>query len=173
MGTVVIHRANRKDLKDLQSVSKITFKESFGDQNTPKDMEKYLREKFSEEQLLSEVDNPDSEFYLAKLNEEVVGYLKLNIGQAQTELKDDKGLEIERIYVLNKFIGKGVGKQLFNLTLNIANQKDSQYIWLGVWEKNERAINFYLKNGFVEFDKHVFVLGNDHQTDILMKLELG
>ena len=173
MGTVVIHRANRKDLKDLQSVSKITFKESFGDQNTPEDMEKYLREKFSEEQLLSELDNPDSEFHLAKLNEQVVGYIKLNIGQAQTELKDDKGLEIERIYVLNKFIGKGVGKQLFNLTLNIANQKDSQYIWLGVWEKNERAINFYLKNGFVEFDKHVFVLGNDHQTDILMKLELG
>ena len=173
MGTVAIHRANRKDLKDLQSVSKITFKESFGDQNTPEDMEKYLREKFSEEQLLSELDNPDSEFHLAKLNEQVVGYIKLNIGQAQTELKDDKGLEIERIYVLNKFIGKGVGKQLFNLTLNIANQKDSQYIWLGVWEKNERAINFYLKNGFVEFDKHVFVLGNDHQTDILMKLELG
>ena len=173
MGTVVIHRANRKDLKDLQSVSKITFKESFGDQNTPEDMEKYLREKFSEEQLLSELDNPDSEFHLAKLNEQVVGYIKLNIGQAQTELKDDKGLEIERIYVLNKFIGKGVGKQLFNLTLSIANQKDSQYIWLGVWEKNERAINFYLKNGFIEFDKHLFILGDDHQTDILMKLELN
>ncbi|MEO9532193.1 MAG: GNAT family N-acetyltransferase [Crocinitomicaceae bacterium] len=173
METVAIHKAKRKDLKDLQCVSKITFKDSFGDQNTPEDMERYLREKFSEEQLLSELDHPESEFYLAKLNEEVVGYLKLNIGQAQTELKDDKGLEIERIYVFNKFIGKGVGKQLFNLTLNIANQKNSQYIWLGVWEKNERAINFYLKNGFVEFDKHVFILGEDHQTDILMKLKLN
>lgn len=173
MGTVTIHRANREDLEDLQSVSRTTFKESFGEQNTPEDMEKYLREKFNEEQLLLELDNPDSLFYLAKLNKEVVGYLKLNTGQAQTELRDESGLEIERIYVLNKFIGKGIGKQLFNLTLDIARQKKSHFIWLGVWEKNERALTFYHKNGFVEFDKHIFVLGDDHQTDILMKLELS
>ncbi|MDX1653510.1 MAG: GNAT family N-acetyltransferase [Brumimicrobium sp.] len=173
MGTVAIHRANREDLKDLQSVSRTTFKESFGEQNTAEDMEKYLREKFSEEQLLLELDNPNSAFYLATLDEDVVGYLKLNTGQAQTELKDDSGLEIERIYVLNKFIGKGIGKQLFKQTLDIARQKKSHFIWLGVWEKNERALTFYHKNGFVEFDKHIFVLGDDHQTDILMKLELN
>jgi len=171
--TVTICRANREDLKDLRSVSKSTFTESFGEQNTPKDMEKYLREKFSEEQLLSELDNPDSAFYLAMLDGDVVGYLKLNTGQAQTELMDDNGLEIERIYVLKKFIGKGIGKQLFKLTLDIACQKKSHFIWLGVWEKNERALTFYHKNGFVEFDKHIFVLGDDHQTDILMKLELN
>lgn len=173
MGTVAIHKANREDLKYLQSVSRTTFKESFGEQNTPEDMEKYLCEKFSEEQLLLELDNPNSAFYLATLDEDVVGYLKLNTGQAQTELKDDSGLEIERIYVLNKFIGKGIGKQLFKLTLDIARQKKSHFIWLGVWEKNERALTFYHKNGFVEFDKHIFVLGDDHQTDILMKLELN
>ncbi|PHR46075.1 MAG: GNAT family N-acetyltransferase [Fluviicola sp.] len=173
MGTVAIHRANREDLKDLQIVSRTTFKESFGEQNTPEDMEKYLKEKFSEQQLFLELDNPDSLFYLAKLNEEVVGYLKLNTGQAQTELKNENGLEIERIYVINKFIGKGIGKQLFNLTIDIAQQEKIQYIWLGVWEKNERALNFYHKNGFVEFDKHIFVLGDDHQTDILMKLKLN
>lgn len=173
MGIVAIHKANREDLKDLQGVSRTTFKESFGEQNTPEDMEKYLREKFNEEQLLLELDNPDSVFYVATLDGDVVGYLKLNTGKAQTELKDESGLEIERIYVLNKFIGKGIGKQLFNLTLDIARQKKSHFIWLGVWEKNERALNFYHKNGFVEFDKHIFVLGDDHQTDILMKLELN
>lgn len=173
METVAIHKANREDLKDLQSVSRTTFKESFGEQNTPEDMEKYLREKFSEEQLLLELDNPDSMFYIATLDGDVVGYLKLNTGKAQTELKDESGLEIERIYVLNKFIGKGIGKQLFNLTIDIARQKKSHFIWLGVWEKNERALTFYHKNGFVEFDKHIFVLGDDHQADILMKLELS
>ncbi|XOV69200.1 MAG: GNAT family N-acetyltransferase [Fluviicola sp.] len=173
MGTVAIHKANRKDLQDLQSVSRTTFKESFGEQNTPEDIEKYLREKFNEEQLLLELDNPDSVFYIATLDGDVIGYLKLNSGKAQTELKDESGLEIERIYVLNKFIGKGIGKQLFNLTLDIARQKKSHFIWLGVWEKNERALTFYHKNGFVEFDKHIFVLGDDHQTDMLMKLELS
>ena len=173
MGTVTIHKANREDLKDLQDVSRTTFKESFGEQNTREDMEKYLREKFSEEQLLLELDNHDSVFYIATIDGDVVGYLKLNTGKAQTELKDESGLEIERIYVLNKFIGKGIGKQLFNLTLDIARQMKSHFIWLGVWEKNERALTFYHKNGFVEFDKHIFVLGDDHQTDILMKLELS
>lgn len=173
MGTVAIQKASREDLNDLQRVSRTTFKESFGEQNTPKDMEKYLLEKFSEEQLLSELNNPDSEFYLAILDGDVIGYLKLNTGKAQTELKDESGLEIERIYVLNSFIGKGIGKQLFNLTLNIARQKRLHFIWLGVWEKNERALTFYHKNGLVPFDKHVFVLGDDHQTDILMKLELN
>lgn len=173
MRTVTLHKANREDLKDLQCICRTTFMESFGEQNTPEDMEKYLREKFNEEQLLLELDNPDSVFYLATLNGDVVGYLKLNTGKAQTELKDKDGLEIERIYVLNNFIGKGIGKQLFNLTLAIARQKNSHFIWLGVWEKNERALTFYLKNGFVEFDKHLFVLGDDHQTDILMKLKMN
>lgn len=173
MGTVTIHRANREDLKELQCVSRTTFKESFGEQNTREDMEKYLREKFNEAQLLLELDNPDSAFYLATLEGNVVGYLKLNTGKAQTELMDESGLEIERIYVLNKFIGKGIGKQLFNRAFDIARQKKSHFIWLGVWEKNERALTFYHKIGFVEFDKHIFVLGDDHQTDILMKLELS
>lgn len=173
MKTVTTIRVNSDHLKDLQRISKTTFKESFGEQNTAEDIEKYLSEKFSEKQLLSELDNPESEFYFAQYNGETIGYLKLNSGQAQTELKEEKGLEIERIYVSNKFIGKGIGKHLFKLTIEIAHQRETEYIWLGVWEKNERALNFYHKNGFVEFDKHKFVLGDDQQTDILMKLELN
>ena len=172
MQTVQIIEAKREDLQDLQQVSRVTFRESFGEQNTPEDMEKYLTENLSLERLSFELENPESEFYMARCNDEVLGYLKLNVGQAQTELKDDKGLEIERIYVVKSHVGEGIGKQLFEFTLDTARRKGKYFIWLGVWEKNERALNFYLKNGFVEFDKHIFVLGNDYQTDILMKLEL-
>ena len=96
----------------------------------------------------------------------------LNFGQAQTEFNDNKALEIERIYVLKEFYGKKVGQVLYDKAFDIAKQAGADYLWLGVWEENQRAINFYKKNGFVEFDKHIFKLGDDEQTDIIMKLKL-
>lgn len=136
-------------------------------------MNKYLEEGFSVEKLTAELNNKDSEFYFASLGSNVIGYLKLNFGQSQTELKDDKALEIERIYVLKEFHGKNAGQLLYDKAIQIARQKNADYVWLGVWEENPRAIGFYRKNGFVEFDKHIFKLGNDEQTDIMMKLQLN
>ena len=101
-----------------------------------------------------------------------MGYLKINLGPAQTELKDSNSLEIERIYVLKSYFGKKVGQLLYEKAASIAKELKLKYIWLGVWEKNERALQFYKKNGFVEFDQHQFVLGEDVQNDILMKLTL-
>jgi diamine N-acetyltransferase len=105
----------------------------------------------------------------ALIDHQVIGYLKLNYGQAQTELKDSKALEIERIYVLQTYQGKNVGQLLYTKAIEIAKQASVDYVWLGVWEENHRALRFYQKNGFVPFDKHVFKLGDDEQTDILMK----
>jgi ribosomal protein S18 acetylase RimI-like enzyme len=98
--------------------------------------------------------------------------LKINRGEAQTEKKEDNSLEIERIYVLEKFQGRRVGQMLFQKAVEIAKLNQKDYIWLGVWEKNEKAIQFYLKNGFEVFDKHIFKLGVDLQTDLLMRLKL-
>lgn len=98
--------------------------------------------------------------------------MKLNFGAAQNELKNKQCLEIERIYVLKEYHGKKIGQLLYDKAIQIAKEKNVNYVWLGVWEKNLRAINFYKKNGFVGFDKHIFKLGDDEQTDIMMKLEL-
>lgn len=136
-------------------------------------MKTYLAEKFSSEKLTSELNNKDSEFYFATLENNVIGYLKVNFGNSQTELKDNKALEIERIYVSKEFHGKKVGQLLYDKSIEIARQKNTEYVWLGVWEENLRALSFYRKNGFVEFDKHIFKLGNDEQTDIMMKLKLA
>jgi ribosomal protein S18 acetylase RimI-like enzyme len=135
-------------------------------------MTKYLEEGFSIEKLTTELNDKNSEFYFAILDNNVIGYLKLNFGQSQTELQDDKALEIERIYVSKEFHGKNVGQLLYKKAIQIAREKKADYVWLGVWEENPRAINFYKKNGFIEFDKHFFKLGNDEQTDIMMKLKL-
>jgi ribosomal protein S18 acetylase RimI-like enzyme len=172
MPNITIIKAELKDIVQLQKIGRQTFSETFSGDNTQENMANYLEEAFSIEKLTDEFNNKNAEFYFAAIDEKIVGYLKLNFGKSQTELQDDKGLEIERIYVMKEFQGNQVGQLLYNKALEIAQEKNSKFIWLGVWEHNSRAINFYKKNGFVEFDKHTFKLGNDEQIDIMMKLLL-
>lgn len=172
MDNIDIRRVTLNDIDELQNISRNTFLETFSAVNTEENMKKYLEEEFTTEKLITELDNTNSEFYFAIYDDNVIGYLKLNFGQSQTELKDDKGLEVERIYVLKEFHGKKVGQLLYEMALQIAGQNNVEYIWLGVWEENSRAIGFYKKNGFVAFDKHIFKLGTDEQTDIMLKLQL-
>ncbi|MBZ5856935.1 GNAT family N-acetyltransferase [Flavihumibacter profundi] len=172
MENINLKKVTPIDISQLQKISKKTFYETFSPGNTEENMAKYLDESFSIEKLTSELNDNNAEFYFATLGNDVIGYLKLNSGQSQTELKDGKGLEIERIYVLKEFHGKNIGQILYEKAIQVAKQSNADYIWLGVWEENKRAINFYKKNGFNEFDKHIFKLGNDEQTDIMMKLQL-
>lgn len=172
MKNIDIKKASINDVNHLQTIARQTFFETFSAANSSDNMKRYLEEGFSLEKLTSELNNKSSEFYFASLDNKVIGYLKLNFGQSQTELKDDKALEIERIYVLKEFHGKNVGQLLYEKAMQIAKQENADYVWLGVWEENPRAITFYKKNGFVEFDKHIFHLGDDEQTDIMMKLKL-
>ncbi|MCB6971377.1 MULTISPECIES: GNAT family N-acetyltransferase [Butyricimonas] len=172
MENISIQRVTSGDIRRLQEIGRQTFSETFAEVNTAEDMEKYLQESFSSEKLSEELHDRNSEFYFAAVDDHIIGYLKLNFGASQTELKDCKALEIERIYVLREFHGKKVGQLLYEKAIQVAKQMNVDYIWLGVWEENPRAIKFYKKNGFVAFDKHIFKLGNDEQTDIMMKLQL-
>jgi ribosomal protein S18 acetylase RimI-like enzyme len=172
MTNIEIIKVELKDIRLLQKIGRETFRETFSDGNTEENMTKYLEQGFSIEKLTVELNDQNTDFYFATFNGKIIGYLKLNFGQSQTELQDEKGLEIERIYVSKEFHGKKVGQVLYEKALEIAKLNKSDFVWLGVWEENPRAINFYKKNGFVEFDKHIFKLGNDEQMDIMMKLIL-
>lgn len=172
MINIFIGKVAAEDVEKLQYIGRLTFSETFGNLNSEENMNKYLEEGFSTEKLLSELNDENSAFYFAENGSEVIGYLKLNFGASQTELKDSKALEIERIYVVKEFHGHKVGQLLYDKAIEVAKEKKVQYIWLGVWEENARAISFYRRNGFVEFDKHIFRLGDEEQTDIMMRLEL-
>ncbi|MFA4867983.1 MAG: GNAT family N-acetyltransferase [Pedobacter sp.] len=172
MKNIEVKRITHNEVEQLQQIGRQTFFETFSEGNTEENMKKYLEEGFSLEKLTMELNNGSSAFYFALLNNEAIGYLKLNFGRSQTELQDDKALEIERIYVLEEFHGKKVGQVLYEKAMQIAKQISAQYVWLGVWEENPRAIGFYKKNGFLEFDRHIFKLGDDEQTDIMMKKKL-
>lgn len=172
MENIEIKRVQLNEIDQLQEIGRQTFFETFSADNSEEDMKKYLEEGFSSEKLTAEITDKNSEFYFALLDNKVIGYLKVNFGQSQTEVKDANALEIERIYVLKEFHGKNVGQKLYEKAMEISGKRGVDYVWLGVWEKNPRATRFYEKNGFVAFDKHLFMLGNDEQTDIMMKRQL-
>lgn len=169
MDTIEITQVTAGQLKLLQQIARATFFETFAAVNTEENMQKYLQESFALDKLAAELADPAMSFYFAQAAGQVVGYLKVNVGAAQTEPKDDKALEIERIYVLHAFHGQAVGQRLYEQAMQLAQELGMHYVWLGVWEENPRAIRFYAKNGFVALDKHIFRLGDDEQTDILMK----
>lgn len=172
METIRIRKATINDCESLLEIGKITFSETFASTNSEGNMKDYLAKNFSKANLTLEINNPLSEFYLAFLEKRVIGFLKVNFGKAQTEIQDEKGIELERIYVLNEFHGKKIGQLLLDKALQIARNNESQYLWLGVWENNFKALKFYEKNWFYVFDKHIFTLGTDEQTDLLMKIDL-
>lgn len=167
-----IYPIGPSDVAQLQAIGRQTFFETFAEHNSEENMKKYLQEGFSAEKLTAELHHPDARFYFAAEDGQVIGYLKLNFGAAQTELKDNNALEIERIYVVKAFHGKKVGQMLYEKAMQVAREAAVQYVWLGVWENNKRALQFYQKNGFVAFDQHLFHLGEDVQTDIMMRLDL-
>lgn len=169
MENITILGVTLNDIEQLQIIGRETFSETFSSSNTKENMAKYLADGFSIEKLTEELNNEHSEFYFAVIDDEVVGYLKLNFGSSQTEIQDSISLEIERIYVLQEYHGKKVGQVLYEKAIQVAEDKRVDYVWLGVWEENPRAIRFYQKNGFVEFDKRIFRLGDDEQTDLMMK----
>lgn len=166
---MLLQKVNIQSLERIQQIGRTTFEETFSPFNTTENMLSYLENGFSTEKLTEELLEPNSEFYIVSENDQVIGYLKVNIGAAQTEFNAANSLEIERIYVLKAFHGKKVGQLLYAQAEELAQKKQVDFIWLGVWEKNERAIRFYQKNGFDIIDQHIFKLGTDLQTDYIMK----
>lgn len=173
MTSIIIRKVSAEELEVLQSIGRETFYETFAKDNSEDEMQKYLDESFSTEKISQELNTPDSRFFIAWEEDNPVGYLKINAGKAQTELQDDASMEIERIYVKSSHHGKKVGQLLYDKALDIALEEKKQYLWLGVWEENLRAVNFYKKNGFVTFDKHIFRLGSEEQTDLMMRKDLA
>jgi ribosomal protein S18 acetylase RimI-like enzyme len=168
---VQVVEVSLKDLKRLQEISRRTFYDSFASMNTAQNMAFHLANHFTDEKLTAEILTPDSKFFFANNKDVPVGYIKINQGSAQTVLPNAEAIEIERIYVDQAFKGAGIGRLLIGKAVELANTFYAKYLWLGVWEHNLPAIRFYEKNGFKQFSKHIFKLGDDEQTDLLLKRE--
>ena len=173
MPVTLFRQCTIEDLEVLQAFSRKCYYDTFASLNTPENMQAYLDEAYATEKLRAELLDPACTFVFLYLDDKLAGYLKLNEAAAQTDVHDEASLEIERIYVSQDFQGAGLGRLLMTYALDFAAEKRFAYVWLGVWEKNARAIRFYERNGFRKFATHVFVMGDDAQTDWLMRKDLA
>ncbi|UOQ72544.1 GNAT family N-acetyltransferase [Hymenobacter cellulosilyticus] len=156
----------------LANLGRQTFHDTFAADNTPEDMAEFLAATFSEEKQLAELNDPQTTFLLAHMQQEAVGYAKLRLGSALglEEGKEPTGrLEIERLYVRQDWIGTGLGAALMRRAIEEARQHQCRTVVLGVWERNQPAIEFYRRFGFREIGKHEFKVGQDVQTDLILR----
>ena len=164
-----IRYATPLDAGLIADISRETFYNTFASQNTPEDMDKFMNEQFTREKLMAQVGAEGNVFIMAYRGSELVGYVRMLEGPAPEGVEPAPAIEIARIYAASSTVGKGVGSVLMERCIDLAREKGKQVIWLGVWERNQRAIDFYRKWGFEKFSQHGFLLGNDLQTDWLMK----
>jgi len=167
--TLVIRKATIKDAKLIADISHQTFYETFASYNRKEDMDKFLTQQFTKGRLMLEVGARENIFLLAYEGREVAGYVKLRDERVPLSLGTNNAMEVARLYAMTGKIGKGVGSLLMQSSVNIAKEKSKEWLWLGVWEKNQRAIDFYTRWGFEKFDETDFLLGDDLQRDWLMK----
>ena len=167
-----LRECDNADLGTLVKISKKTFAAAFEKDNNPDDFQSYIQEAFHPNKLAAELANDNCLFHFVYDGEQLVGYFKLNIDSAQTDVHDPNALEIERIYVQENHQGKKIGSWMLQQIIVLAKSLGKKFIWLGVWEHNPKAIKFYQRHGFVKFDEHPYFIGTDKQTDWLLRLDL-
>lgn len=159
-----------KDIDQLRHIAIKTFKQSYEHLNTQSNFKWYVDKAFATEKLIAEIQNEESFYYFISLADDIVGYLKLNIGKSQTETHGDEYLEIERIYLDEGSQGKGLGKRMIKHAMDKAIALNKTKVWLGVWDHNPKAIAFYERNGFERKGSHIFKFGDQDQIDIIMEI---
>jgi len=171
--SISIKEAGAADAEVISKLSTETFFETYSWYNTTENMREYTQKHFSVEQTKKDFLEKDTYFFLAYLNNEVIGYTKLRVFEHPEELKNKKHIEIERIYVQKKYQDKKIGYELIKNCIAFAAKKNFEIIWLGVWEQNTKALAFYERVGFIKFGAHIFQLGDDAQKDYLLKYDLN
>lgn len=160
------------DTEVVSWLGRTTFSETYGSHNDQKNFQKYLEDSFSVESTQQQLEDTGNFFLLAQLEQKTIGYAKLRENNKPFHDKTINAVELERIYVLKDYQGEGVGQNLLDKCLAFAQLRKYPVMWLGVWEKNLKAVKFYQRQGFVVFGSHKFQLGDEEQNDLLMKKDL-
>ncbi|ART63810.1 GNAT family N-acetyltransferase [Kushneria marisflavi] len=169
---VVFKTCGPADALKVADIGRETYRQTFEGLYAPEVMTQYLDRAFAPDVVAGELEQPKSAFWLLEVDDQVAGYLKMNQGDAQTESQEEDGIEIERIYLLKAFQGRGLGRRLFDRAIAFARSSGSHFVWLGVWENNHQAIGFYTSMGFEITGTHDFHMGEVVDTDYIMRLTL-
>jgi ribosomal protein S18 acetylase RimI-like enzyme len=174
MNSLIIRQATSEDAKVLTDLAYTTFWDAFAHhpKNAPDDLNHYMRQAFNQEQIATELAEDKNIFLIADIEGEAAGYSKIIIDNIEPGITAERPIELSRLYSHQKHLGQGVGQSLMDACFERARAEGRDVMWLGVWEYNPRAQRFYEKNGFRVVGSHVFLLGKDPQTDLLMQREL-
>lgn len=168
----IIRQAVPDNIDTLRQLSIETFTDTYAAFNTEDDMRLHLSREFNREHLLNELQDKQNFYFIAMVDDEAAGYIKLRTEKQPEALQNRSNIELERIYVSKKYHGTGLGKLLIQQCIDTAIENGCDVLWLGVWKQNEKAIQFYKKCDFSIFGEQVFTLGSDPQNDWLMMKEL-
>ncbi len=174
MSSITIRQSVPEDAKLITDLAYTTFWDAFAHhpKNAPDDLNNYMRQAFNVEQISAELADPKNIFLVAEIDGEAAGYSKIIIDNIEPGITAERPVELSRLYSHQKHLGQGVGQTLMDTCFDRARAENRDVMWLGVWEYNPRAQRFYEKNGFRVVGSHVFLLGKDAQTDLLMQREL-
>jgi diamine N-acetyltransferase len=166
---VDVRRASSSDGELLAELGAETFLDSFGEDNRPENMAAYIAKSFSPEKQAAELVEKGSVFLIARVEDEVAGYARLREGRSPEQVRGRRSVELARLYARRQWIGRGVGAALMEACLVEARERGCDSVWLGVWSENERGIAFYRRWGFSSIGTKVFHLGDEAQTDLIMR----
>lgn len=169
---LTFHQCGTDDISTLRDFLFRAFQDAYVNLIAQQSIDAYMEQSFDAKRLEAELANPDSAFFLLSIDGVLAGCLKTNEAPMQTDINDPMSLEIERIYLAKEFQNRGLGGVLMQKAVELANRQNKGYIWLGVWENNARALRFYKKNGFYKIGTHCFIMGDERQTDYIMRKDL-
>jgi len=164
---ILIHEVDQ-----LRQIAIKTFVDSYAHLNDPTSFQEYISNAFGIEKLTLEMQNEESFYYFVLLEDDIVGYLKLNVGSSQTEDYNEDYLEVERIYLDVQYQRKGIGERMIKFAIQKGIEFQKSKIWLGVWDQNPKAVLFYKRMGFEKTGSHIFKFGDEDQMDFIMEMKI-
>jgi ribosomal protein S18 acetylase RimI-like enzyme len=170
---MTIRTLTRDDIPQLRELAIRIYRETFSSQNSPSNMEAFLEKDYSIESFNREFDEDGSFYFFACDGQVPAGYLRLRKSTEAESHLGENTIELHRLYVDVRYQGMKVGKLLMEFALDFASKLKVDWIWLGVWEHNPRAQAFYERWGFEKFSEHIFQMGDEAQTDWLLKKRIG
>jgi ribosomal protein S18 acetylase RimI-like enzyme len=158
---VIIIKASLKEAEEISQLASTTFVQAFGHLWADKAVfEEYLSNTFSVDKISSSITKSNNVFWIAYSNNTPIGYAKLKKYSPNKLIAIANPAQLQKIYVLENYIGNQVGAKLQNEVFNEVRKNNIAELWLAVWDQNFKGIRFYENYGFVKHDKYHYTYKN-------------
>ena len=167
-----IRKAGLNDIGIICSLGAQTFMDAYEANNTKEDLEAYILKSFSKKKIEEELNTVNTVCYLCYDCDKPMGYSKLNFDTSCEAFESENVTELQRIYVLKEYYNHKAGKEIMHHAIELCKEKGYDYLWLGVWKENHRALKFYSSWGFENIGEREFTVGSKKYEDYYLRKKL-